>query len=74
MCDLHVAHPENRRTVDGLRPRSDGDRLLVAGDVGERSDGVARALCTLKDRFPTVVRSPATRKGLSVRTSSSKCR
>ena len=34
VSDLHVAYPENRQIVEGLRPRADGDWLIVAGDVG----------------------------------------
>ncbi|HZG06136.1 MAG TPA: metallophosphoesterase, partial [Streptomyces sp.] len=35
ISDLHVRYEENRRIVEGLRPRSDGDWLLVPGDLGE---------------------------------------
>ena len=35
LSDLHVAHPQNREIVAGLRPGSAGDWLLLAGDVGE---------------------------------------
>jgi hypothetical protein len=35
ISDLHVGYPENREIVAGLRPSSDEDWLLVAGDVGE---------------------------------------
>ncbi|WP_433378016.1 hypothetical protein [Streptosporangium sp. CA-115845] len=31
--DLHVAYAESRRFVEGSRPRSEEDRLIVAGDV-----------------------------------------
>lgn len=35
LSDLHVGYPENRTIVEGLRPGSAGDWLIVAGDVGE---------------------------------------
>ena len=34
VSDLHVRHRENRAIVEGLRPRSADDWLIVAGDVG----------------------------------------
>src|SRR6266566_4925012 len=43
ISDLHVAYPENREFVSRLRPESDGDWLLVAGDVGDRINAVAWA-------------------------------
>jgi len=58
ISDLHVAYPENREFVSRLRPESDGDWLLVAGDVGERIDDVAWALGELCRRFATVVWAP----------------
>ena len=38
------ATPENRAIVEGLRPASDGDWLIVAGDVAERVDDVVGTL------------------------------
>jgi 3',5'-cyclic AMP phosphodiesterase CpdA len=58
ISDLHVAYPENRRLVETLRPGSDRDWLLVAGDVGERVADIEWALRTLRDRFATVVWAP----------------
>jgi 3',5'-cyclic AMP phosphodiesterase CpdA len=58
ISDLHVAYPENREIVERLRPESDGDWLLVAGDVAERADDVEWALGTLRERFSTVVWAP----------------
>jgi 3',5'-cyclic AMP phosphodiesterase CpdA len=55
---LHVAFPENRKIVADLRPESDADWLLVAGDVGERFDDVEWALRTLSEQFTTVVWVP----------------
>jgi 3',5'-cyclic AMP phosphodiesterase CpdA len=58
ISDLHVVYPENRRLVETLRPESDRDWLLVAGDVGERVADIEWALRTLRDRFATVVWAP----------------
>ncbi|MEE1753768.1 metallophosphoesterase family protein [Streptomyces sp. SP18CS02] len=58
ISDLHVAYTENRKIVEGLRPTSDDDWLLVAGDVGELSEDIAWALSTLSDRFAKVVWAP----------------
>ena len=58
LSDLHVAFPENRKIVEGLRPESDGDWLLLAGDVGELSPDIEWALRTLSERFATVVWAP----------------
>jgi 3',5'-cyclic AMP phosphodiesterase CpdA len=56
--DLHVAYPENRRLVEELKPTSDEDWLLVAGDVGELVTDVEWVLRTLSERFATVVWVP----------------
>jgi 3',5'-cyclic AMP phosphodiesterase CpdA len=58
VSDLHVRHPENRAVVDGLRPGSDGDWLIVAGDVAERADDVLDTLALLAQRFATVLWVP----------------
>jgi 3',5'-cyclic AMP phosphodiesterase CpdA len=58
ISDLHVRHPENRRIVAGLRPGSDQDWLLVAGDVGELTVDIEWALRTLSAHFATVVWAP----------------
>lgn len=58
VSDLHVGHPENREIVESLQPRSDGDWLLVAGDVSEVVDDVVWALDLLAQRFATVVWVP----------------
>jgi 3',5'-cyclic AMP phosphodiesterase CpdA len=58
LSDLHVRFPENRRIVENLRPESDADWLLVAGDVGERFADIEWALGTLSRRFATVVWVP----------------
>ncbi|NUR93551.1 MAG: metallophosphoesterase, partial [Nonomuraea sp.] len=58
VSDLHVHHPENREIVESLRPGSDGDWLIVAGDVGELSTDIAWALRLLASRFAKVVWAP----------------
>ncbi len=58
ISDLHVAYPENRQVVEKLRPESESDWLLVAGDVGEFAADIEWALTLLKERFATVVWTP----------------
>ncbi|MFI6644761.1 metallophosphoesterase family protein [Streptomyces sp. NPDC050504] len=58
ISDLHVAFAENRAIVEGLRPESDADWLLVAGDVAERVEDVEWALGVLGRRFAKVVWAP----------------
>jgi 3',5'-cyclic AMP phosphodiesterase CpdA len=58
LSDLHVAFPENRKIVEDLRPESETDWLLLAGDVGELSQDIEWALRTLSERFGTVVWTP----------------
>ncbi|WP_151772610.1 metallophosphoesterase family protein [Streptomyces abyssomicinicus] len=58
VSDLHVAHAENRRVLDRLRPRSDDDWLIVAGDVGELFADVERTLRQLAGTFSRVIWTP----------------
>ncbi|MEU1689992.1 metallophosphoesterase [Micromonospora sp. NPDC005707] len=58
VSDLHVAYQENRDVVAGLRPETDDDCLIVAGDVGELFADVEWALTLLSSRFATVVWAP----------------
>lgn len=58
VSDLHVSHPPNRALVEAVRPRSEQDWLIVAGDVAERADDVERVLAGLRDRFATVLWVP----------------
>jgi 3',5'-cyclic AMP phosphodiesterase CpdA len=53
-----VAFPENRKLVEELRPESDGDWLLLAGDTAELSPDIEWVLRTLSGRFATVVWTP----------------
>jgi 3',5'-cyclic AMP phosphodiesterase CpdA len=58
ISDLHVAHHGNRELVEGLRPESASDWLLVAGDIGERAADIEWAMRVLSQRFGTVVWAP----------------
>ncbi|MCF4006416.1 metallophosphoesterase [Corynebacterium uropygiale] len=58
VSDLHAAVRANRERIDALRPQDPEDWLIVAGDVGERSDLVLRVLRQLRSRFGTVVWVP----------------
>ncbi|MEV7414146.1 metallophosphoesterase [Streptomyces sp. NPDC089919] len=58
ISDLHIHHPENRAIVEAMRPQSDEDWLLVAGDVSETFGDIEWALTLLKERFHTVVWAP----------------
>ena len=58
VSDLHTGYADNREIVDRLRPTTDEDWLLVAGDVGEVSDQIQRTLAILRDRFATVLWVP----------------
>jgi 3',5'-cyclic AMP phosphodiesterase CpdA len=53
-----VAYPENREIIDGLRPSSDDDWLIVAGDVGEILADVEWTLRLLSERFAKVIWTP----------------
>lgn len=56
--DLHVSYEDNREVVRGLKPDSDADWLLVAGDVAERFASVEWALGTLRERWSKVIWAP----------------
>ncbi|MDN5751159.1 MAG: metallophosphoesterase [Pseudonocardia sp.] len=58
VSDLHVRHPDNRAIAEDLRPTSDGDWLIVAGDVAEQVDDVVRTLAVLRRRFARVIWVP----------------
>jgi 3',5'-cyclic AMP phosphodiesterase CpdA len=58
VSDLHVGHLENRRIVEGLRPRSQADWLIVCGDVSEEVEEVEWTLKLLGARFATVIWVP----------------
>ncbi|MDJ0460319.1 metallophosphoesterase [Streptomyces sp. H27-C3] len=58
VSDLHVRHPENREIVEGLRPQSDDDWLIIAGDVGETFSDIVWAMQLLRARFTKVIWVP----------------
>jgi 3',5'-cyclic AMP phosphodiesterase CpdA len=58
VSDLHVAYAENRDITESLRPESDADWLIVAGDVGELYESVEWALTLLAGRFAKVLWAP----------------
>ncbi|WIM94385.1 metallophosphoesterase [Actinoplanes oblitus] len=58
VSDLHVSYAENRRVADRLAPESDGDWLIVAGDVGERFSDIEEVLRKLRSRFAAVIWAP----------------
>ncbi|MEV7085705.1 metallophosphoesterase [Streptomyces sp. NPDC093085] len=58
VSDLHVAYDENRAIVEELRPDSDEDWLIVAGDVAEKFADITRTLRLLSERFAKVVWAP----------------
>ncbi|MEU7820594.1 metallophosphoesterase [Catellatospora sp. NPDC049133] len=58
ISDLHVGYAENRALLDGLRPTSPRDWLIVAGDVGEIFDDVVDVLAGLRERFAKVIWAP----------------
>jgi 3',5'-cyclic AMP phosphodiesterase CpdA len=56
--DLHVGHRDNRPIVEQLKPASDEDWLIVAGDVGEKFEHIEWALALLAERFARVIWVP----------------
>jgi len=58
ISDLHIGYAENRALVEQLRPESDDDWLLVAGDVAETVADIRWALGTLAERFRKVIWTP----------------
>jgi 3',5'-cyclic AMP phosphodiesterase CpdA len=58
VSDLHVNRLENRRILESLRPQTDGDWLLVCGDVSDDMSQVEWALELLTRRFARVVWVP----------------
>lgn len=56
--DLHVGHPENSAIARRLRPGSEDDWLIVAGDVGEIFADIAQTLRDLRSRFRKVIWAP----------------
>jgi 3',5'-cyclic AMP phosphodiesterase CpdA len=67
ISDLHVNHAENREAVQRLRPRAEGDWLIVGGDVGESLADVEWALELLAGRFARVIWTPGNHELLTPR-------
>jgi len=67
ISDLHVDHAENRRFVEALRPRADGDWLILCGDVAESIADFEWALALLADRFAKVLWAPGNHELLTQR-------
>lgn len=58
VSDLHIGYQENRALVERMKPATDDDWLLVAGDVSEKVADIRWALKTLAGRFRKVVWAP----------------
>ncbi|MBF6246461.1 metallophosphoesterase, partial [Nocardia elegans] len=58
VSDIHVGHQGNRPVVEQIRPDSPEDWLIVAGDVGEKTDDIRWALRLLRERFAKVIWVP----------------
>jgi 3',5'-cyclic AMP phosphodiesterase CpdA len=58
LSDLHVGYPENRKLIEELRPGSEEDWLMLAGDVAELYADIEWCLRTLSKRYRTVVWVP----------------
>ncbi|MBV2355364.1 metallophosphoesterase [Streptomyces sp. J2-1] len=58
ISDLHISYPENRALVERMRPESEDDWLIVAGDVAETVADIRWALATLAGRFRKVLWAP----------------
>ncbi|MBR7677888.1 metallophosphoesterase [Streptomyces daliensis] len=58
VSDLHIAYDENRALVEKMRPDSDEDWLIVAGDIAEKAADVEWALRLLSERFAKVIWTP----------------
>jgi len=67
ISDLHVNHAENRRFVEALAPGSEGDWLIVCGDVGDSPADVEWALALLAGRFAKVLWAPGNHELLTQR-------
>jgi 3',5'-cyclic AMP phosphodiesterase CpdA len=58
VSDLHVGYADNRAVVARLRPETDEDWLIVAGDVADTVADIEWALRTLRARFAAVIWVP----------------
>ncbi|MFJ9868205.1 metallophosphoesterase family protein [Streptomyces sp. NPDC101165] len=58
ISDLHISYPENRALVERMRPGTDDDWLIVAGDIAETVEDIRWTLATLAGRFRKVLWAP----------------
>ncbi|MDT5243117.1 MAG: hypothetical protein QOD36_493, partial [Mycobacterium sp.] len=58
ISDLHTGHTGNKPVTESLHPSTPDDWLIVAGDVGERTDEIHEALDLLRKRFAKVIWVP----------------
>ncbi|MGW1230166.1 metallophosphoesterase family protein [Streptomyces sp. NPDC001478] len=58
VSDLHAAFTDNRELLERMRPESDEDWLIVAGDCGEMSKDVEWVLTRLSGRYAKVLWTP----------------
>jgi 3',5'-cyclic AMP phosphodiesterase CpdA len=58
ISDLHSAYEANRQIISELRPETDEDWLIIAGDVGEILSDIEWTLRLLSDRFAKVIWTP----------------
>jgi len=58
VSDLHCSHEGNWQIIESLRPESDDDWLIVAGDVGRTFNEIEKVLRLLKQRYATVIWTP----------------
>jgi 3',5'-cyclic AMP phosphodiesterase CpdA len=56
--DLHSSFSENRRIIDGMRPESSDDWLIVAGDVDDTFSKIEKTLSLLRGRYAKVIWTP----------------
>jgi predicted phosphodiesterase len=67
ISDIHIDHPANRPFVDGLRPESDSDWLIVCGDVSDSPEDLDWAMSVLSERFERVIWVPGNHELLAQR-------
>jgi 3',5'-cyclic AMP phosphodiesterase CpdA len=58
VSDIHVGHEGNKPIVEQIRADSPDDWLILAGDVGEKTDDIRWALETLRGRFAKLIWVP----------------
>lgn len=58
VSDLHAAVKANGEVIESIQPRHSSDWLIVAGDVGERTELVLEQLTKLRQRFACVIWVP----------------